>query len=70
MENIIIVFLLILIVGGAGYYIYKKKKSGTKCIGCPCANSCCGGCMQNCPKIAIHHMEEQSGDRYRNPHIM
>ena len=29
----------------------------------------CGGCIQNCPNNAIHHSEEKSSARYRNPHI-
>lgn len=44
MENIIIILILIAILGGAGYYIYKKRKMGAKCIGCPYAKSCTGGC--------------------------
>lgn len=44
MQDIIIALILVGIVGSAVCYIYKKKKSGTKCIGCPCANSCHGRC--------------------------
>lgn len=44
MENLMIALLLVVILGGAGTYIYKKKKAGIKCIGCPHAGSCSGGC--------------------------
>lgn len=29
----------------------------------------CGACLQNCPQNAIHHKDEKSSARYRNPHI-
>lgn len=29
----------------------------------------CGACIQNCSMNAIHHSEEKSSARYRNPHI-
>ncbi|MGN1197567.1 MAG: FeoB-associated Cys-rich membrane protein [Acetatifactor sp.] len=44
MENVIIVLLLAVLLVGAGRYIYRSKKAGGKCIGCPCAKSCRGGC--------------------------
>lgn len=35
---------------------------GSSCISC-------GACLQNCPQNAIHHKNEKSIARYRNPHI-
>ncbi len=29
----------------------------------------CGACLQNCPRNAIHHRDEKSAARYRNPHV-
>ena len=40
MTDIVIVAILAVIVGFAGFYVYHSKKSGKKCIGCPCADSC------------------------------
>jgi len=40
MENVIVIAILLLLIGGAIWYIAKEKKKGTKCIGCPYANSC------------------------------
>lgn len=42
--------------------INRKPLFAQNCISC-------GGCIQNCPNIAIHHIKEKSGARYRNPHI-
>lgn len=39
-----------------------KPSFGQNCISC-------GGCIQNCPNNAIHHREEKSSKRYRNPHV-
>lgn len=47
MANIVIILILILCVGGACHYIYKNRKKGVKCIGCPYAQSCSGGCGGN-----------------------
>ena len=44
MANIIIIIILIGCVGWACYYIYSNRKKGVKCIGCPYAKSCSGGC--------------------------
>ena len=44
MENIIIIAILLIIIGLSGGYVYKAKKNGQKCIGCPDAKSCNGGC--------------------------
>ncbi len=44
MVNVIIILILAACVGGACYYIYKNRKKGVKCIGCPYAQSCSGGC--------------------------
>ena len=40
----IIILVIALIVGGAACYIYRAKKSGQKCVGCPHAKTCSGGC--------------------------
>ena len=29
----------------------------------------CGACLQNCPAGALHHQNEKSSARYRNPHV-
>jgi ferredoxin len=42
-------------------------KNGKPSFGHNCIS--CGGCIQNCPNNAIHHKEEKSSARYRNPHI-
>jgi radical SAM protein with 4Fe4S-binding SPASM domain len=47
MENIIAAIVIIVVVAAAGLYIYKAKKNGKKCIGCPYAGSCSGGCGGN-----------------------
>ncbi|MDO5154724.1 MAG: FeoB-associated Cys-rich membrane protein [Eubacteriales bacterium] len=47
MANVIIIVILIILIGSACYYIWKNKKKGIKCIGCPYANSCGGGCGGN-----------------------
>lgn len=44
MKDIIIISALLLIVFLAAFYIYRSKKKGKKCIGCPYAESCGGGC--------------------------
>lgn len=49
MANIFIVLIIIGLVGLACYYIWKNKKKGVKCIGCPYAQSCGGGCAEHSP---------------------
>ena len=44
MTDFVVIVVLALICGAAVRYIYKAKKSGAKCIGCPAAKSCGGGC--------------------------
>ncbi len=44
MQNIILILILLLIVGLAGFAVYRSKKNGKKCIGCPYAETCSGGC--------------------------
>lgn len=39
-----------------------KPVFGKNCVSC-------GACIQNCTSNAIHHAEEKSSARYRNPHI-
>ena len=39
-----------------------KPVFGKNCISC-------GTCVQNCPSCALHHKDEKSIVRYRNPHI-
>lgn len=52
MENVIVVAILFVLIVVAIWYIVKEKKKGTKCIGCPYANSCSSketgcGCGKN-----------------------
>lgn len=35
---------IVVLVGAAVLYIRKEKKKGTRCIGCPSAGECSGGC--------------------------
>ena len=44
LANIILVIILTGCVGGAILYIRREKKKGVKCIGCPQAGTCSGGC--------------------------
>lgn len=44
MKNIIIISVLAIIVAAALFYIIREKKRGRKCIGCPAAQNCSGGC--------------------------
>lgn len=44
MTDIIVLWVVSFCVGSACYYIYKNRKKGIKCIGCPYAKSCSGGC--------------------------
>lgn len=44
MTDILILAVIALILGAIVLYIYKEKKRGTKCIGCPHAKTCGGGC--------------------------
>ena len=50
--TIVAVIAIAVIVFLAVRYIYKEKKKGTKCIGCPYADSCpskvCGGGSGGC----------------------
>ena len=39
-----------------------KPVFGKNCVSC-------GACLQNCTSNAIHHAEEKSTARYRNPHV-
>lgn len=38
--TVIAVIAIVAIVFFAARYIYKEKKKGTRCIGCPYADSC------------------------------
>ena len=42
--NIILIVVLVLILGGAALYIVRAKRRGQRCIGCPDASRCSGGC--------------------------
>lgn len=44
MEDLIAAAVIVFVIAAAGLYVYKAKKSGKKCIGCPNAGSCGGGC--------------------------
>lgn len=49
MKNIIVIAVLLVIILLAVFYIYRSKKKGKKCIGCPYASSCGGGCSTKDP---------------------
>ena len=40
MEDLIVVIILVIVIGLSVLYVIKEKKKGTKCIGCPHANTC------------------------------
>jgi len=42
--DVIAVIAIVLIIGGALAYIVRAKRKGNKCIGCPYAKDCKGGC--------------------------
>lgn len=44
MENIIICVILLIIATSIIWYLIRVKKRGQKCIGCPYAKQCGGGC--------------------------
>ena len=43
--DIIVIVAIVLIIGAAVAYIVRAKRRGQKCIGCPYAKSCKGGCF-------------------------
>lgn len=45
MMNFIVGMVILFVVVLSGGYIVKAKKSGQKCIGCPHAKTCGGGCQ-------------------------
>lgn len=47
MADVIAGLCVALLVGGALFYIIKERKKGVKCIGCPYAKNCSGGCGGN-----------------------
>lgn len=44
MADLIILVILALLIGCAVLYIYKSRKKGHRCVGCPYAGQCSGGC--------------------------
>lgn len=40
----VVLGIILLILSSVFWYIRKAKKKGTKCIGCPCRESCSGNC--------------------------
>ena len=40
LATVLAVIALTAVIFFAGRYIYREKKRGTKCIGCPYADSC------------------------------
>ena len=44
MENLIIILILVAIAAGIIWYLVRAKKRGEKCVGCPYAKQCNGGC--------------------------
>ncbi|MBQ2988659.1 MAG: FeoB-associated Cys-rich membrane protein [Clostridia bacterium] len=48
MVDYIAIAAIALIVGLAVFYIVRAKMRGEKCVGCPYAKQCGGGCNGNC----------------------
>jgi hypothetical protein len=46
LPDILAIVAIALVVGGAVLYIVLAKKRGDKCVGCPYAKQCSGGCNQ------------------------
>ena len=46
LPNILAIIAIALVIGGAVLYIVLAKKRGDKCVGCPYAKQCSGGCNQ------------------------
>ena len=46
LSDILAIVAIALVVGGAVLYIVLAKKRGDKCVGCPYAKQCSGGCNQ------------------------
>lgn len=44
MKNLILILIVAAIVAAALVFIIREKKKGRKCIGCPHAKNCAGGC--------------------------
>lgn len=44
MENLIVIGVLAVITAGIVVYLLRAKKRGQKCVGCPYAKGCSGGC--------------------------
>ena len=44
MANVIVIIVLILVIGLALFTMWKNRKKGMKCVGCPYASTCSGGC--------------------------
>lgn len=45
--DIIVIISIVLIIGAAVAYIIFAKRRGARCIGCPYAKSCRGGCCSD-----------------------
>ena len=43
----IAIAVIVLIVGAATFYIIRAKRRGEKCVGCPYAKQCGGGCCDH-----------------------
>ena len=46
MDNLVIILIVAAILAGAIWYVLREKRRGKKCVGCPYAEGCSGGC--NC----------------------
>lgn len=44
MENFIVAVILVSIASGIVFYLWRMKRRGGKCVGCPYAKTCKGGC--------------------------
>ncbi|MBR2453599.1 MAG: FeoB-associated Cys-rich membrane protein [Clostridia bacterium] len=47
MENYIVIGILAVITAGIVVYLIRAKKRGQKCVGCPYAKGCSGGCSKS-----------------------
>lgn len=43
-ETYIVLAVILSVIGLAVWYVIREKKKGKKCIGCPYADQCSGGC--------------------------
>lgn len=52
--DIAIIVIIAAIIIGIVLYLRREKKRGAKCIGCPYAKECSGGCSGSCGNTQTH----------------